>query len=154
MTTKDLANLLAKALADTYALQVKTQFFHWNVTGPTFYELHLLFDRQYDELADAVDLIAERIRALGFISPGSFSSFTKRTTVLETATLPKTSSDMLLDLVAGHQVTIETLKQTTKAAEDMEDFATEDLCSNQIYQHEKAVWMLSSSSRPDLQPTN
>ena len=145
--TRDVVSSLAKVLADAYAMQIKTQYFHWNVSGPLFYPLHLLFDRQYEQLAEGIDLIAERIKALGFIAPGSFSSFVKRTTVIETVTLPTDSNGMLIDLITGYAQLIGSLEETVELAEETKDAGTEDLCSQQIFLCQKSVWMLTNSTQ-------
>lgn len=132
---------LSEVLADTYALYLKTQNFHWNVTGPTFRMLHLLFDEQYDELADAVDTIAERIRALGAKAPASFSAYQKTTKIKE-GNINATASEMLHELVTDNHYLVEKLKQVHHIAEETSDVATASLLEDRMLKHDKAHWML------------
>src|SRR5919199_1920328 len=106
---KEIASGLSRLLADTYSLYLKTHNFHWNVTGPMFQTLHLMFETQYNELALAVDLIAERIRALGFPAPGTYREFAKLSSIKESTGVPK-ADDMILELVAGQEAVVKTAR--------------------------------------------
>jgi len=130
-------------LADTYTLYLKTHNFHWNVTGPMFQTLHLMFEQQYTELSTAVDLIAERIRALGFPASGSYAAFSKLTSIKEEEGVP-TATDMIRNLLAGHESVARTARSVFKPAESANDQASADLLTERIQVHEKAAWMLRS----------
>lgn len=138
-----VAEGLSKMLADTYTLYLKTHNFHWNVTGPMFQTLHLLFETQYNELALAVDLIAERIRALGFPAPGTYSEFAKLGSIKETQGVPK-AEEMIRLLVEGQEAVVRTARAAFPAAEKAGDEATADLLTQRMQAHEKAAWMLRS----------
>ncbi len=140
---KKIAAGLAKLLADTYSLYLKTHNFHWNVTGPMFQTLHLMFETQYNELALAVDLIAERIRSLGFPAPGTYSEYAKLSSIKETAGVPK-AQDMIKLLVEGQEAVVRTARSIFPAAEAAHDEATADLLTQRIQLHEKTAWMLRS----------
>ena len=140
---KKIAAGLAKLLADTYTLYLKTHNFHWNVTGPMFQTLHLMFETQYNELALAVDLIAERIRSLGFPAPGTYSEYAKLSSIKETAGVPK-AQDMIKLLVEGQEAVVRTARSIFPAAEAAHDEATADLLTQRIQLHEKTAWMLRS----------
>ncbi|MDC4204891.1 MAG: DNA starvation/stationary phase protection protein [Candidatus Manganitrophus sp.] len=139
----NVAEGLSKMLADTYTLYLKTHNFHWNVTGPMFQTLHLLFETQYNELALAVDLIAERIRALGFPAPGTYSEFAKLGSIKETQGVPK-AEEMIRLLVEGQEAVVRTARAAFPAAEKAGDEATADLLTQRMQAHEKAAWMLRS----------
>jgi starvation-inducible DNA-binding protein len=134
---------LGRLLADTYTLYLQTHNFHWNVTGPSFQTLHLLFEQQYNELALAVDLIAERIRALGMPAPGTYREFAKLTSIREPAVAP-TAEEMLRDLVSGNEIVIRTARAIVRITEEGHDYATADLLTQRLAVHEKAAWMLRS----------
>lgn len=134
---------LFKFLADTYALYLRTQNFHWNLTGAEFYSLHKMFEKQYEELAEAVDEIAERIRALGFYVEASFSAF-KKATVLKDEERVLTIRDMLQFLVHGHEHVIRKARHITTISDPQQDFATSDLMARRLGVHEKFAWMLRS----------
>ena len=134
---------LAKILADTYALYLKTQNFHWNIQGAEFFALHLLFEKQYEEMAEATDEIAERIRALGLYVDATFTSFARETHLKETHKL-LTAKDMLKDLLEGHEVLIRRTRQILDHAEQDKDGATVDLLGRRLGAHEKMAWMLRS----------
>ena len=140
---KEIADGLGRLLADTYSLYLKTHSFHWNVTGPLFQTLHLMFETQYNELALAVDLIAERIRALGFPAPGTYSEFVRLSSVKETAGVPK-AEDMIRLLVDGQETVVRTARSVFPAAEKVSDQATADLLTQRMQLHEKTAWMLRS----------
>lgn len=140
---KVIAEGLSKLLADTYTLYLKTHYFHWNVTGPMFNTLHLMFETQYNELALAVDLVAERIRALDVYAPGTYSQFAKLTSIKEADGVPK-ANDMIKELVAGHEAVCRTARSVFPAAETAADEATADLLTQRLQLHEKTAWMLRS----------
>ena len=136
---------LARLLADSYTLYLKTQNYRWNVLGPMFRPLHLMFEEQYIELRDAVDEIAERIRSLGFPSPGSFKEFTKLGSVEEEEGVPE-ALEMVRRLAAGHEATARTAREVVQIAEPAGDVATVDLATVRIETHEKTAWMLRSTA--------
>lgn len=145
-------NALARLLADTYTLYLKTHNYHWNVKGPRFRELHLLFQEQYNELWLAVDEIAERIRTLGYSAPGSYSQFAKLTSLKEAADTPPAAEDMIRDLAAGHAQVARTAQQLLKAAQEGDDEVSVDLSIQRQTIHEKTAWMLSSSVETKADP--
>lgn len=134
---------LSRVLADSYTLYLKTHNFHWNVTGPMFQTLHLMFETHYNELALAVDLIAERIRALGHFAPGSYREFGRLSSIPEAEGIPA-ATDMIRELVAGHQTVAKTARSVFPAAEAAADQATMDLLTQRLQIHEKTAWMLRS----------
>ena len=138
-----IATGLSKLLADSYSLYLKTHFFHWNVTGPMFQTLHLMFETQYNELALAVDLIAERIRSLDHIAPGTYSAYAKLTSIPEPKGVPK-AKDMIKELVEGHETVARTARSIYPAVQKGSDEATADLLTQRIQLHEKTAWMLRS----------
>ena len=138
-----IADGLSRLLADTYSLYLKTHYFHWNVTGPMFNTLHLMFETQYTELAMAVDLIAERIRSLDIYAPGTYSQFAELTTIAEAKSVPK-ANDMIAELVSGHEAVCRTARSVFPAAETASDEATADLLTQRLQLHEKTAWMLRS----------
>jgi starvation-inducible DNA-binding protein len=138
-----IADGLSKLLADTYTLYLKTHNFHWNVTGPMFQTLHLMFETQYTELALAVDLIAERIRALGFPAPGTYGEYARLSSIKETSGVPKAEA-MIRMLMEGQEAVVRTARSIFPAAERATDEATADLLTQRIQLHEKTAWMLRS----------
>ena len=140
---KDIAQGLSVLLTDSYTLYLKTHNFHWNVVGPMFQALHLMFETQYTELALAVDLIAERIRALGIPAPGSYAEFGKLTSVKEAVGVPK-ATEMIRQLLESNETVIAAAKKAFPAAEGAGDQATMDLLTQRITTHEKTAWMLKS----------
>lgn len=143
---KDRAKIvegLSHLLADTYTLYLKTHNFHWNVTGPMFNTLHLMFEAQYNELALAVDLIAERIRALGHPAPGTYSEFAKLTSIPETKGVPK-AEEMIALLVEGQETVVRTARGLFPAVDAAHDEPTADLLTQRMQVHEKTAWMLRS----------
>lgn len=138
------ANALCEILADTYALYLKTQNFHWNVEGPHFRELHKLFEGQYEELAEAIDSIAERIRALGHKAPASFSAYQKISHIQEGDAHAK-SDEMLRALANDHQHLSEHLKKARAIADEVSDVGTISLLEDRVLEHDKAAWMLNAS---------
>ena len=139
----NIADGLSRLLADTYTLYLKTHYFHWNVTGPMFNTLHLMFEQQYDELALAVDLIAERIRSLDVYAPGTYSQFAELTSIAEAKGVPK-ANDMIAELVSGHEAVCRTARSVFPASEAASDEATADLLTQRLQLHEKTAWMLRS----------
>ena len=138
-----LADELSRLLADSYTLYLKTHNFHWNVTGPMFQTLHVMFEEHYTELALAVDLIAERIRALGFPAPGSYAAYACLSSVVDTDGVPS-ALEMVKLLVEAHETVIRTARQAVNAAEETGDQATADLGTQRLQIHEKTAWMLRS----------
>ncbi len=142
-TREEIAAGLSRLLADTYTLYLKTHYFHWNVTGPMFQTLHLMFETQYTELALAVDLIAERIRALGFTAPGSYTEYAKLSSIPETTTVPK-AEDMIKLLVEGQESVCRTARSIFPILQKASDEPTADLLTQRLQIHEKTAWMLRS----------
>jgi starvation-inducible DNA-binding protein len=140
---KAIAAGLSHFAADNFTLYMKTHFFHWNVTGPMFQTLHLMFETQYNELWLASDAIAERIRALGFPAPGTYEEFAKLTVIKGTKGVPK-AVDMIKQLVAGHEATVKTARALFPIVDAANDEATADLLTQRIQIHEKTAWMLRS----------
>lgn len=140
---KGIAQGLSHLLADTYTLYLKTHYFHWNVTGPMFNTLHLMFEGQYTELALAVDLVAERIRSLDIYAPGTYRDFVKLSSIKESESVPK-AQDMIAELVAGHEAVCRTARSVFPVAEAAADEATKDLLTQRLQLHEKTGWMLRS----------
>jgi len=140
---KNIAEGLSHLLADTYTLYLKTHYFHWNVTGPMFNTLHLMFETQYNELALAVDLVAERIRSLNIYAPGTYRDFAKLSSIKESESVPK-AQDMIAELVAGHEAVCRTARSVFPAADKASDEATADLLTQRLQVHEKTAWMLRS----------
>ncbi|GAC1449819.1 MAG: Dps family protein [Chamaesiphon sp.] len=140
---KEIAEGLSRLLADTYTLYLKTHNFHWNVTGPMFQTLHLMFETQYNELALAVDLIAERIRALGFPAPATYSEFVRLSSIEENVGVPK-AEEMIRLLVEGQESVARTARSVFPTAEEVNDQPTADLLTQRLQVHEKTAWMLRS----------
>jgi len=138
-----IADGLANLLADTYTLYLKTHNFHWNVTGPMFQTLHLMFEGQYNELALAVDMIAERIRALGFPAPATYKAFGKLSSIEEEEGVP-TAEEMIKKLVAGQEAVVRTARAVFPVVEKANDEPTADLLTQRMQVHEKTAWMLRS----------
>lgn len=140
---KKIADGLSKLLADTYTLYLKTHNFHWNVTGPMFNTLHLMFEGQYTELALAVDLIAERIRALGYPAPGTYQAFAKLSSIAEEQGVPN-ATEMIQQLVAGQEAVTRTARSIFPVVDAASDEPTADLLTQRMQLHEKNAWMLRS----------
>ncbi|HZP93033.1 MAG TPA: Dps family protein [Burkholderiales bacterium] len=138
-----IAQGLSRLLADTYTLYLQTHNFHWNVTGPMFNTLHLMFEGQYTELALAVDLIAERIRALGFPAPGSYKDYAKLSSIKEVEGVPS-AEDMIRTLVRGQEAVVRTARDIFPVVEKSSDEPTADLLTQRMQTHEKNAWMLRS----------
>lgn len=142
-TRASIAEGLGKLLADTYTLYLKTHNFHWNVTGPMFQTLHLMFETQYNELALAVDEIAERIRALGYPAPGTYKQFAAETKIKESDGVPS-AEEMIRQLVVGQEVVVRTARSLFPVVEKASDQPTIDLLTARMQIHEKTAWMLRS----------
>lgn len=138
-----IADQLAHLLADTYTLYLRTHQYHWNVTGPMFQTLHLMFETQYNELALAVDAIAERIRALGVRAPGSYSEFAALASISEDDDTPD-AEEMIRRLVLGQEAVVRTARSIFAAVEVAGDEPTADLLTQRMQVHEKTAWMLRS----------
>lgn len=138
-----VADALSNVLADTFILYLKTHNFHWNVTGPMFHTLHQMFEEQYNQLWLAVDTIAERIRSLGFIAPGSYGEFAKLT-YLQESPVARTATEMIAELLRDHETTARTTRSALAVARTAVDAPTEDLLTQRLAVHEKAAWMLRS----------
>ena len=134
---------LSRLLADTYTLYLKTHNYHWNVEGPLFNTLHLMFEEHYTEMATAVDELAERIRALGVKAPGSYTAFADLANVKE-AVGGETAEEMIRELVVGQETVARTARDAFKAAESASDEPTADLLTQRMQIHEKNAWMLRS----------
>jgi starvation-inducible DNA-binding protein len=141
--TQRLAEALSHVLANTFILSLKTQSFHWNVTGPMFYTLHSMFEEQYNELYRAGDAIAERIRALGADAPGSYREFSKLAYLRESEAMPS-ATGMIGELLSDHETSARTVRTALAVSRSAVDAATEDLLTQRLLAHEKAAWMLRS----------
>lgn len=139
-----IANGLARVLADTYALYLTTHNFHWNVTGPMFNTLHQMFMEEYTELWNAVDSIAERIRALGHWAPGSYAQFGLLASIADAPKIPPKAVEMIRILQQGHETVARTAREAFPLAAEADDQPTADLLTQRLDVHEKAAWMLRS----------
>ena len=139
---KVVAEGLSRVLADTYTLYLKTQNFHWNVTGPHFGPLHKLFEEQYNELRLAADEIAERIRALGHFAPGSFAQFAELKSVAEAPTSPPNAEEMIQQLTGDNETLSRVARSVQTTAENAGDEVTIGMMVDRMSVHEKAAWML------------
>ena len=140
---KNICAGLSMLLADSYMLYIKTHNYHWNVEGPMFNTLHVMFMEQYTELWTSLDLIAERIRALGEYAPGSYKEFAKLTSIEESEKVPK-ADKMILELLKGHEFVTQTARSLYPLAEEGSDEVTMDLLTQRMQVHEKTAWMLRS----------
>jgi len=140
---KAVTGELAVLLANTYTLYLKSHNYHWNVTGPMFQTLHLMFETHYTEMWGAVDIIAERIRSLGEPAPATYAEFAQLTSIDEPSGVP-VALDMVRDLVDGHETVVRTARDLVRTAEAAGDAATADLATQRIEIHEKTAWMLRS----------
>lgn len=140
---KQIADGLSRLLADSYTLYLMTHNFHWNVKGPMFNTLHLMFEAQYTELALAVDVIAERIRALGYPAPGTYADFVKLSSIKEVTGVP-TATKMIQHLVTGQEAVIKTARSVFPVTDDAHDEPSADLLTQRMQVHEKTAWMLRS----------
>ena len=144
LNTSPVAAELKTLLADSYALYLKPQNYHWNVTGPNFKPLHELFEEQYTDLATAIDEIAERIRSLGEKAPGTMQAFTDATSI-KPGNEDADAATMVRELEQDQQAVVSTLRNVLKAAQDAEDEVTAGLVADRMTVHEKNAWMLRSS---------
>ena len=142
---KGVADLLAGVLADEYVLYTKTRNFHWNVTGPRFHDLHKFLEGQYEALDVVIDDVAERIRSLGEVSPGSLSEFLSATRLKEAAGKALPADDMLGTLLTDHESLIKSLRKDVDRCGGLGDVGTQDFLTGLLEQHEKHAWMLRSS---------
>lgn len=140
---KTISESLLDYLATTYALYLKTQNFHWNLQGTNFYSLHLLFEKQYEEMAEAVDELAERIRALGSYVDGSFTSFHKRSKISD-ANKPLPQNEMIAELLDGHETLSKMGRPLIRKFQELSDDVSSDLLIKRLSFHEKSAWMLRS----------
>lgn len=138
---KDIASELGLVLGDTYMLLVKTHVYHWNVVGPLFVPLHELTEAQYNDLFAAADVLAERIRALGHITPLSFASMAKKADLSEAQSV-STAEEMVESLIADHEAIVRSMREVAIKAEKADDFVTHDMLVGRMTFHEKAIWML------------
>jgi starvation-inducible DNA-binding protein len=137
----DIAEGLKRILADSYTLYLQTHNFHWNVTGPQFRELHLMFEEHYTELAVAVDDIAERIRTLGVVAPGTYKAFAALSAIEEVDDIPA-AEEMVAILTRGHEQVVKTCRAALKVAQEADDESSAALISDRMRVHEKTAWML------------
>lgn len=140
---EEVAKVISVTLADTYVLYTKTQNFHWNVIDPRFYPLHKFWQEQYEELAEANDIIAERIRMLGEVTPGTLKQFLKLTTLKEVEGVPS-GDEMLRDLLKDHEQMIKNIRKGIDRSTELGDQGTADMLIQRLRSHEKAAWMLRS----------
>jgi starvation-inducible DNA-binding protein len=141
-----IADGLKRLLADSYTLYLQTHYFHWNVTGRLFRELHLMFEEQYTELATAVDDIAERIRTLDVVAPGTYKAFSGLSSINEVEDVPAAEA-MVRILTHGHEQVVKTCREVLKAAQEGEDESTSALVSDRMRVHEKTAWMLRATAQ-------
>lgn len=141
---QDIADGLKRLLADSYTLYLQTHNFHWNVTGPQFRDLHLMFEEHYTELAQAVDDIAERIRTLGVAAPGTYKSFAQLSSIEEVEGVPG-AADMVVTLTHGHEQVVKTCRESLKLAQDADDESSAALIGDRMRVHEKTAWMLRAT---------
>jgi starvation-inducible DNA-binding protein len=139
-----IAEGLSRLLADTYTLYLTTHNFHWNVTGPMFNTLHAMFMEQYTELWNAVDPVAERIRALGHTAPGSYAQFAQLASIADVPAEPPKALEMVRILVEGHEAVARTARKVFPVAEGANDQPTADLLTQRLAIHEQTAWMLRS----------
>jgi len=140
---EQVAEKLKVLLADSYTLYLQTHNFHWNVTGPQFRDLHLMFEEHYTELATAVDDIAERIRTLGVFAPGTYKEFSALSNIKETDSIPS-GNEMVAILSQGHEQIVRTCRDVLKVAQEADDESSASLVADRMVLHEKTAWMLRS----------
>lgn len=140
---KAIAQGVSELLADTYTLYLKTHNFHWNIVGPKFHDLHLMFEEQYTELATAVDDVAERIRTLGVAAPGTYKQFAELSSIEETQGVPA-AEDMVKILTMDNETLVRTARRILPLAQEANDESTASLISDRMVIHEKTAWMLRS----------
>lgn len=142
---KETAEKLSEFLASTYTLCMKSLYFHWNVTGSEFHSLHEMFENQYNDLVEASDDLAERVRALGFYAPGSFKAFNRLSAVKDDENLPQCSADMVQQLLDDHEVCSRQARDVMKVAQTCGDEVTVGMVTDRMYKHEEAAWMLRAT---------
>ncbi|MBL4818483.1 MAG: DNA starvation/stationary phase protection protein [Deltaproteobacteria bacterium] len=142
-TREKIAQDLSHLLADTFSLYLKTHYYHWNVTGPHFKTLHEMFEGQYNELWEAVDLIAERMRALGAEAPGSYNAYAQATHIKEAHKVPHADT-MVQDLAEGHETIARNARKMFETVSKAHDEVTADMLTGRMTVHEKTAWMLRS----------
>lgn len=142
---KEISGKLEHLLADSYTLYLKALNYHWNVTGPMFRSLHLMFEEQYMDLRDAVDEIAERIRALGYLAPAGYEAYSRLTSIPE-GTGSEDAMEMVRNLAEGHETVARTAREVVAAAESAGDVASADMATERIEIHEKTAWMLRATA--------
>lgn len=135
---------LSKILASTYVVYLKTLYYHWNVTGPNFVGLHSLFEEQYNDLHQAGDELAERIRALGHFTPGTIAEYTKLSSVKDDSKLPSSADEMVRNLLAANEQCSQEARQVLEVAEEAGDEVTVDMMVERMTAHDKTAWMLRS----------
>ena len=140
---EEIGQGLSRLLADTYTLYLQTHNFHWNVTGPFFQQLHVLFEEHYTELAEAVDEIAERIRALGILSPGTYQEFADLSSIKEVKG-DISAEEMIERLVDSHETVVRTARGVLETAQEADDESSASLVGDRLVVHEKTAWMLRS----------
>ncbi|WP_018982583.1 Dps family protein [Salinimonas chungwhensis] len=140
-----VADGLKALLADSYTLYLQTHNFHWNVSGPQFRTLHLMFEEHYTELAEAVDDIAERIRTLGVVAPGTYKAFSELSSIEEVEGVPE-PEEMVGLLCHGHEQVVKTCRSALKMAQDADDESSIALISDRMRIHEKTAWMLRAQT--------
>jgi len=140
---KEIADGLSRVLADTYTLYFKTHGFHWNVEGPRFFGLHNMFEQQYRELWDSIDVIAERIRALGHRAPGSYAAISRLASIKEHDNALSAEA-MVKELTEGHEAAMLTIRGVIGTAQEAKDEATAGVLATRLEAHEKTAWMLST----------
>ena len=143
---KSVAQALNQTLADTYALYMKTHAYHWNVTGPQFHTLHVMFEEQYREMWAALDEIAERVRALGVFAPTSAKALAELSAVENADAAPPPAAEMVKRALDGHETLIKRARESLATAEEAGDAASADLLTVRIQSHEKTAWMLRAMS--------
>lgn len=139
---KSVAAALNNVLADTYTLYMKTHSYHWNVTGPRFHSLHVMFEEQYREMWAALDELAERVRALGVYAPASGKAFSDLAAIESAEKEPPSADEMIKNLLADHEMLVRRAREALETAEEAADVASEDLLTQRIQTHEKTAWML------------
>lgn len=140
----EISKSLSRLLAETYTLYLKTHKYHWNVTGPMFQTLHVMFEEHYNALALAVDEIAERIRVMGVKAPGSYAEFSELSSVKEDTTTTTNANSMIENLLKDHEQVVRTAKEILPTLENANDEGTNSLLGARIEYHEKTAWMLRS----------
>jgi starvation-inducible DNA-binding protein len=139
-----MAKHIANSVADTYLLTIKTHGYHWNVTGPNFHGIHVLLEAQYNNLFQAADTLAERIRALDVQAPGSAETFHNHTVVKEASDKPLAGKDMIKDLIKTHEMVRDRIEEGRQFANEIGDAASEDMLVTRLEDHDKMIWMLKS----------